>query len=227
MAPSQQQFCGDTVNIFGHEDQNFEWSMAYSYYSSPSTQNKIIWTSGIAHASCVPEFFECKDLVSWCADKYILGQRIIPLRDHSFVSLSPLVFLQVLILSDPTLTFKGEESKKFLRKNNNGLDLFPQFLEDSMVFPEDITSFHVSSFRNPYQEISWLYTRIMGHGSRTTILRMALYIMYFTIKEQAIFYWGKLISHEICSQLSSFKRENKFYMSSYLVFAIAHCFQFP
>ena len=23
MAPARQQFCGDTVNIFGHEDQNF------------------------------------------------------------------------------------------------------------------------------------------------------------------------------------------------------------
>ena len=56
---------------------------------------------------------------------------------------------------------------------------------------------------------------------------MALYIFYFIVNEQAIFYWGKLISHEICSQLSSFKREKKKYMSSYLVFVIAHCCQFP
>jgi hypothetical protein len=83
MAPARQQFCGDTVNIFGREDQNFQWSRAYSYYSSPSTQNEIIWTSGIARAGCVPKVFDCKELVSWCADKYISGQRIIPLRDHS------------------------------------------------------------------------------------------------------------------------------------------------
>jgi hypothetical protein len=56
---------------------------------------------------------------------------------------------------------------------------------------------------------------------------MDLYILHFKVKEQAIFYWGKLISHEICSQLSSLKKEKKVYMSSYLVFAIAHCFQFP
>jgi hypothetical protein len=36
--------------------------------------------------------------------------------------------------------FKGEDSKKFLRKHNNGLDLLPEFLEDLMAFPEDITS---------------------------------------------------------------------------------------
>jgi hypothetical protein len=193
----------------------------------PCRQNEIIWTSGIARAGCVPEVFDCKELVSWCADKYISGQRIIPLRDHSFVSLSPQVFRQMLRLSEPTLTFKGEDSKQFLRKHNNGLDLLPEFLEDPMAVPEDITSLQVSSFRNPFREIAWLFTRITGQESTTTISRMALYILYFTVKEQAIFYWGKLISHEICSQLSSFKKEKKFYMSSYLVFAIAHCCQFP
>jgi hypothetical protein len=56
---------------------------------------------------------------------------------------------------------------------------------------------------------------------------MALYYLYFTVNEQAIFYWGSLISHEISSQLSSYKREKKFYISSYLVFAIEHSCQFP
>jgi hypothetical protein len=56
---------------------------------------------------------------------------------------------------------------------------------------------------------------------------MILYILYFIVKEQAIFYWGKLISFEISSQLSQYKKDKKFFMSSYLVFAIAHCCQFP
>jgi hypothetical protein len=227
MASTRQQFCGDTVNIFGREDQNFQWSRAYSYYSTPAAQNEVIWTSGIARAGCVPEVFDCKELVSWCTDKFISDKIIIPLRDRSSVSLSPQVFRQMLRLSEPTLTFKGEDSKQFLAKHNNGLDLLPDFLEDPMVVPEDITSLQVSSFRNPFREIAWLFTRITGQESTTTISWMALYILYFTVKEQAIFYWGKLISHEICSQLSSFKKEKKFYMSSYLVFAIAHCCQFP
>jgi hypothetical protein len=50
---------------------------------------------------------------------------------------------------------------------------------------------------------------------------------YFTVKEQAIFYWGKLISIEISSQLSQYKKDKKLFMSSYLVFMIAHCCQFP
>jgi hypothetical protein len=227
MASARQQFCGDTVNIFGREDQNFHWSKAFSYYSTSAAENQVIWTSGIAHAGCVPEVFDCKDLVSWCADKYIAEKRIIPLQDRSSVSLSPQVFRQMLKLSEPTLTFKGEDCKQFLAKHNNGLDLLPLFLQNPNLVPEDITSIQVSSFRNPFREIAWLFTRITGQESTGTVSRMALYILYFTVNEQAIFYWGRLISYEISSQLSSYKRKKKFYMSSYLVFAIAHSCRFP
>jgi hypothetical protein len=58
------------------------------------------------------------------------------------------------------------------------------------------------------------------------ISRMILYILYFTVKEHIIFDWGKLISIEISSQLVQYKKTNKFFMSSYLVFKITHCFQF-
>jgi hypothetical protein len=56
---------------------------------------------------------------------------------------------------------------------------------------------------------------------------MILYILYFTVKKKAIFEWGKLISIEISSQLSQYKKDKKFFMASYLVFVIAHCCQFP
>jgi hypothetical protein len=56
---------------------------------------------------------------------------------------------------------------------------------------------------------------------------MILYILYFTVKEKVIFDWGKLISIEISSQLSHYKREKKLFMDSYLVFVIVYCCQFP
>ena len=71
----------------------------------------------------------------------------------------------------------------FLRKHNNGLDLLPEFLEDPMAVPEDITSLQVCSFRNPFREIAWLFTRIMGQESTTTISHMVIYIFYFIVKE--------------------------------------------
>jgi hypothetical protein len=174
---------------------------------------------------CVPEVFDCKELVTWCTERYIPSQQIIQLQDHSPVSLSPQVFRKMLRLPEPTLTFKGEDCRELLKKHDNGLDLLPEFLENPTVIPEDITRLQVSSFKNPFREIAWLFTRITGQETTTNISRMILYILYFTVKEHAIFDWGKLISIEISSQLSQYKKEKKLFMSSYLVFAIAHCCQ--
>ena len=65
------QFCGDTMNIFDRHDHNFHWSRAFSYYSTSAVEKQVIWTSEIAYAGYVPKVFDCKDLVSWCADKFI------------------------------------------------------------------------------------------------------------------------------------------------------------
>jgi hypothetical protein len=58
-------FSGYTINILRDKDQNSHWCKAYSYYSSPSSQNRVIWAYGIACAACVPEFFSYKEGVSW------------------------------------------------------------------------------------------------------------------------------------------------------------------
>jgi hypothetical protein len=68
----------------------------------------------------------------------------------------------MLKLPEPTLTFKGEYCRDFLKKNDNGLDLLPEFLENLVAIPEDITRLQVNSFKNPFQEISWLFTRVIG-----------------------------------------------------------------
>jgi hypothetical protein len=119
-----------------------------------------------------------------------------------------------------------EKKKKFSHRSGCVTDLLPEFLEDSTTVPEDITKLQVSSFRNPFREIAWLFTRITRQESTTSISRIVIYILYFTVKEQFIFDWGKLISIEIYSQLSRFKESNKFYMSSYLIFTIVHCCSF-
>jgi hypothetical protein len=162
MEATSQQFCGDTLNIFRHEDQNFQRSRAYSYYSSPSSQKEVIWMSGIARSGCVPEIFYYKELFTWCTKRYIPSQHIIQLWYHSLVSLSPQVFRKMLRLPEPTLTFKCEDCKELLKKHDNGLDLLPEFLENPVIIPEDITRFQVGSFKNIFREIAWHFTRVTG-----------------------------------------------------------------
>jgi hypothetical protein len=192
------------LNIFGLEHQNFQWSREYCYYSSPLTSQRnenVIWTSGIALAGCVPKVFDCKEIVAWCVDKYISNQRAIQHQGHSPISFSPQVFCKMLKLSEPTLTFKGEDCRDFLKKHNNGLNLLPEYLENSVSILVDITRIQVDSLKNPYQEIAWLFTRITGQENIASISRMVLCVLYFTVQEKIIFDWGKLISIKIASQL--------------------------
>jgi hypothetical protein len=183
MVATQQQFCGDTLKIFGHEDHIFQWSRAYSYYSSPYAQKEVIWTFGIARPGCLPKFFYYKNLVTWCIERYIPSQRIIQLQDHSPVSLLPQLFHKMLRLPKPTLTFKGEDCSEFLKKRDNGLEILPEFLKKTVVVPKDITRLQVISFKNPFWEIAWIFTRIIGQETTSNISRMILYILYFTVKE--------------------------------------------
>jgi hypothetical protein len=133
----------------------------------------------------------------------------------------------MLKLPEPTLTFKGEYYRDFLKNHDNGLDLLPKLLKNHATIPKDITSLQVNAFKNPFQEISWLFSRVIGQENTASISCMILYILYFTIKEKSIFDWGKTISIEISSQLSQYKKDNKLFMTSYLVFTIAYCCQFP
>jgi hypothetical protein len=162
----------------------------------------VICISRIDRAGCVPEVFDCKELFAWYIEKYIPIQQIIQIQYHSPISLSPQVFFNMLKLPQPTLNFKGEDCRDFLKMHDNGSDLFPDFLEDLVVVPEDITRLQVNSFKKPFREIVCLLTRVIGQKSIANISRMILYILYFAIKEQAIFDYGKPISIEISSQLS-------------------------
>jgi hypothetical protein len=107
--------------------------------------------SGIARVGYVSEVFDCKELVSWCTEKYIPSQRIIQLQYHSPISLSPQVFRKMLKLPEPTLTFKGEDCRDLLKRHDNGLDLLHEFLENLVSIPEVITRFQVKSFKNRFR----------------------------------------------------------------------------
>jgi hypothetical protein len=74
--------------------------------------------------------------------------------------------------------------------------------------------------------VAWLFTRITSQESATTIPRLALYILYFTIREEVIFDWGKMISTKISTQLLNFKKDKEFYMDSYLIIVITYCHVF-
>jgi hypothetical protein len=100
----------------------------------------------------------------------------------------------MLKLPNPTINFKGDEENNFLKEKNNGFDLLKEYLEYPTTMPEDISRIQVSLLKNPYQELAWIFTKITGQESTSTIPLLAFYIVYFTIYEEEIFDWGKIIS---------------------------------
>jgi hypothetical protein len=93
----------------------------------------------------------------------------------------------MLRLPEPTLSFRGEDCRKFFKKHENKIDLLPEFMENLEVVLEDITRMQVGPFENPFRKIASIFTRITGQEIRTIISWMILYIIYFKIKEHAIF----------------------------------------
>jgi hypothetical protein len=57
----------------------------------------------------------------------------------------------MLRLPEPTLTFKGEDCRDFLKKHDNGLDLLPEFLENPQpslkILPDCRSSYSKTHFR--------------------------------------------------------------------------------
>ena len=80
---------------------------------------------------------------------------------------------------EPNLVYKGGEARNFLKRRNNGIELLQEYFHDHVSMPEKISRIHVSSLKNPYKEIIWLFTRIVGQDSMETIPR--LYVILFVI----------------------------------------------
>jgi hypothetical protein len=64
----------------------------------------------------------------------------------------------MLKLSEPNPVYKGEEARNFVKSKNNGIQLLQEYLHDPTSMLEDISRIQVSSLKNPYKEIAWLFT---------------------------------------------------------------------
>ena len=79
-------------------------------------------------------------MVVWCTNNYEKDQRISQLHGQSLISLAPSTFNIVLKLLSPTMIFKVDETKEFMKSRNNGCGQLSQYLEDPMTIPEDIST---------------------------------------------------------------------------------------
>jgi hypothetical protein len=55
----------------------------------------------------------------------------------------------------------------------------------------------------------WLFTRVAGKDSTATIHFLALYVLYFSIHDKAVFDWEKIISCKISFSIIKFQEEQE------------------
>jgi len=75
-------------------------------------------------------------------------------------------------------------------------------------------------------EYAWLFARIIGMESTSSVPRNIIHVLHFALHENTIIDWGHIISSEVSFQLSNLKKTCKFCMTSYLIFVIAYCHVF-
>jgi hypothetical protein len=63
----------------------------------------------------------------------------------------------MLKLPEPTLTFKGEYCRDFLKKHDNNLEILPEFLENPTTILEDITRLQVNRSRTHFGNCLVIY----------------------------------------------------------------------
>jgi len=105
---------------------------------------------GIALVGCVPEFFYCKEILTWCVENFVSNWRTIPLHNGSPISLAPTVFKKLLKLLELTLTYKADGARTFLNGTNNGIEL-QEYLQDPTVMPQYLSRIQVSSLKDTYR----------------------------------------------------------------------------
>jgi hypothetical protein len=77
-----EPFCSDTVNSLAKENKNFHWSTSYEWFLSKTVEEKKtdkLWITGLVNVGCVPVVFDCKELISWCAQRFDSRTRMIKL----------------------------------------------------------------------------------------------------------------------------------------------------
>jgi hypothetical protein len=58
----------------------------------------------------------------------------------TYDSLAPWIFKIILKIPYPTINFKGDEAKDFLKEISGGLELLREYIEDLGMIPEDLSS---------------------------------------------------------------------------------------
>jgi hypothetical protein len=75
-------------------------------------------------------------------------------------------------------------------------------------------------FVDPYREMAWLFAQLIRHEYTALMHRYVIFVIYYTLLKDETLNWDEMFSNEIAHQLIIYRKTRRFYMSSYLIFAL-------
>ena len=75
----------------------------------------------------------------------------------------------------------------FLDAQGGGANLLKDFLAPYFVMPADTTRIDICILSDPYKDISWLLSQLVGHDSMSFIPRYIMYVLHFSIHMKEMF----------------------------------------
>jgi hypothetical protein len=84
----------------------------------------------------------------------------------------------------------------------------------------------VGTLVEPYKEFSWLFVSLDGKESTSCVPKYVFYVLHESIRVRINFDWAEIISNEVSHHLFMYEQTKRFFMTSYLVYAIVYCHLF-
>jgi hypothetical protein len=96
------------------------------------------------------------------------------------------------------------------------------FLQSQKMILEALLKLRYAHLSTHTRNSHGFFLGLLDKTLQLLVPKYVLYVLHCSIHEDAIFYWARIISNEVSFQLENFHKTKKFYMTSYLVYAIVY-----
>lgn len=115
----KEPFCSDTINSVTRQDKNFHCYTSYHWFLNnipKEKKNDWLWTIGLINVGYVPEVFNFKEPISWCAWRFNSRTRMIKVttKSNNQVVITLKVFKKILRLPPGNKILNLVDAETFL-----------------------------------------------------------------------------------------------------------------
>ena len=224
-----EPFYGDMYSSLSKTDKDFHWSKDFGQYAKLSVEDKVtnhLRMTRIEKVGCMLIF-----LVSLSWFYGIAYQSFSEGNSHrrswfSSYALDSLVFQRMLQFPNPNRESKLLEFDSFITNNGDSKNILAQFFEVLSQIRSNSYQFDIDLLKEAYRELVWLFVWLVFKDTNTYFQRYVLFLLHLSLKMGMDCDWVQVIPNEITHHSVTYQQSKRFFMLSYLVYAIVYNYVF-